>query len=50
MLEFLIAPLWVLPYIYDLPDDVVCNIAVYADDITLYSNCDQVSHLWQQHI
>ena len=29
----------------DLPDDVICNIAIYADDTTLY--CDQVSDLWQ---
>ena len=27
----------------DLPGDVICNIAIYADDITLYSNCDQAS-------
>ena len=32
----------------DLPDDVICNIAIYADDSTLYSKCDQVSDLWQQ--
>ena len=32
----------------DLPDDVICNIAIYADDNTLYSNCDQASDLWQQ--
>ena len=24
-------------YINDLPDDAICNIAIYADDITLYS-------------
>ena len=35
-------------YINDLPDDVICNIAIYADDTTLYSNCDQASNLWQQ--
>ena len=23
------------------PDDVNCNIAIYADDTTLYSKCDQ---------
>ena len=28
--------------------DVVCNIALYADDTTLYSKCDQASNLWQQ--
>ena len=37
-----------LPYINDLPDDVICNIAIYADDTTLYSKCDQASDLWQQ--
>ena len=29
----------------DLPDDVIYNIAVYADDITLYYKCDQASDL-----
>ena len=32
-------------YINDLPDDVICDIAIYADDTTLYSKCDQVSDL-----
>ena len=27
--------------------DVTCNIAIYADDTTLYSTCDQASDLWQ---
>ena len=31
----------------DLPDDVVCNSDIYADDTTLSSKCDQVSDLWQ---
>ena len=35
-------------YIDDLPDDVICNIAIYADDTTLYSKCDKASNLWQQ--
>ena len=26
-----------LLYINYFPDDVICNIAIYADDITLYS-------------
>ena len=30
------------------PDDVICNIAIYADDTTLYSKCDQPSDLWQE--
>ena len=37
-----------LLYINDLPDDVICNIAIYADDNTLYSKCDEASDLWQQ--
>ena len=40
-------PLFLL-YINDLPHDVICNIAIYADDTTLYSKCDQASDLWQQ--
>ena len=34
-------------YINDLPD-VICDIAIYADDTTLYSRCDQASDLWEQ--
>ena len=34
--------------INDLPDDVICDIAIYADDTTLYSKCDRASDLWQQ--
>ena len=29
-----------LLYIIDLPDDVICDIALYADDTTLYSKYD----------
>ena len=32
----------------NLPDDVICDIAIYADDTTLYSKCDQASDFWQQ--
>ena len=35
-------------HIYYLPDDGICNITVYADDTTLYSNCDHASDMWQQ--
>ena len=28
-----------------IPDDAICDIAIYADDTTLYSQCDQVSDL-----
>ena len=37
-----------LLYINDLPDDVIRDIAINADDTTLYSKCDQASDLWQQ--
>ena len=41
-------PTLFLLYINDLPNDVICNIAIYADDTTLYSNCDQACDLWKQ--
>ena len=44
----ILGPTLFLLYINDLPDDVICNIAIYDDDITLYSKCDQDSHLLQQ--
>ena len=43
-----LGPTLFLLYINDLPDDVICNIAIYADDTTLYSKCNQASDLWQQ--
>ena len=44
----ILGPTLFLLYINDLPDDVICNIAIYADDTTLYSKCNQASVLWQQ--
>ena len=41
-------PTLFLSYINDLLDDAICNTAIYADDTTLYSKCDQASDLWQQ--
>ena len=41
-------PNFFLLYIIDLLDDVICNVAIYADDTTLYSKCYQASDLWQQ--
>ena len=37
-----------LLYFNNLPDDVICDIAIYVDDTTLYSKCDEASDLWQQ--
>ena len=44
----ILGPTLFLLYINDLPDDVICDIAIYADDTNLYSNCDRASNLWQQ--
>ena len=44
----ILGPTLFLLYLDDLPYDVICNIAIYADDTTLYSKCDQASDLWQQ--
>ena len=44
----ILGPALFLLYINDLSDDDICNIAIYADETTLYSKCDQASDLWQQ--
>ena len=44
----ILGPTLFLLYINDLPDDVICDIAIYADNATLYSKCDQASDLWQE--
>ena len=41
-------PALFLLYINGLPDDLICNIAIYADDATLYFRCNQAPDLWQQ--
>ena len=41
----ILGPTLFLLHINDLPDDVICDIAIYADDTTLYSKCDQASDL-----
>ena len=49
MLQFLkvsfTRPLLLL-YPNDLPNDAICNIVIYADDTTFYSECDHASKLW----
>ena len=44
----ILGPTLLLLYINDLPDDVICDIAIYADDTSLCSKCDRASNLWQQ--
>ena len=45
----ILGPTLLLLYINDLPaDDVIYNIAIYADDTTLYCKCDQAYDPWQQ--
>ena len=39
----ILGPTLFLLYISDLPDNVICNIAIYADDTS-----DQAYDLWQQ--
>ena len=37
----ILGPTIFLLYINNLPDDVISDIAIFADDTTLYSNCDR---------
>ena len=41
-------PALFLLYVNDLPDVVVCDVAINANDTTLCSKCDRASDLWQQ--
>ena len=44
----ILGPALFLLYVNDLSDDVICNIAIYADETDLYCKCDQASDMWQQ--
>ena len=46
--QSILSPTLFLLFIDDLTGDVICNIAIYANDTTIYSKCDQASDLWQQ--
>ena len=41
-------PTLFLLYINDLPDNDICNIAIYADNATLYFKFDETFDVWQQ--
>ena len=52
MLELLKAPFMLMTFLMrlsvmllDHPDEVICDAAIYANDTTLYSKCDQASDL-----
>ena len=42
-----LSPTLFLIHISDLPD-IIFNTAIYPDDTTLYSKCDQAQDLWQK--
>ena len=42
----ILGPTLFLLYINGIHDDFICNIAIYADDATLNSMCDQASVDW----
>ena len=42
----ILGPTCFLLYINGLPSIVIFDIAIYADDTSLYTNCDQASDLW----
>ena len=51
MLVFLMDPFLVLHFSGDTSITflmMLCHIATYTDDTTVYSKCDQASDLWQQ--
>ena len=43
----ILGPTLFLLYINELPDDIICNIAIHANNTTLCYKCDQADQ-WQQ--
>ena len=41
----ILGPTLSLLCINDLPDDVICDVAIYADDTAVCSKCDHLSDL-----
>ena len=41
----ILGPTFFLLHINDISDDFICDIAIYADDSTLYFKCNQASNL-----
>ena len=44
----IVGPTFFILYINDLPDYVICNVAIYAGDTALYCKYEQASDLWWQ--
>ena len=44
----LLVPKFSTKVYFQSTDDAICIITIYSDDTTLYSRCDQKSHLWPQ--
>ena len=44
---YILGPTRFLLYINDFLDNI-CNTAIYTDDTTFYSKCNQASDMWQQ--
>ena len=43
--DSILGPILFLLYINDLPENVICDIAICSDNTTLYSKCDWASDL-----
>ena len=46
--DTILGPTPFLLYINELPDDFFYDIAIYADNTTLYSKCDEASDVWRK--